>query len=89
MTDKEFKKAIRVIGMLSVVPDFICVTVILLECNKKTCGKFPHVSLKSVAEVFAVAGDDFFVPVEGILSVTVVGTIAFVVRIDINEAVAL
>ena len=47
------------------------------------------VSVEKSAQVFAVGGNDLFVPVERIFSVAVIGAVAFVVGIDVDETVAL
>lgn len=47
------------------------------------------VSVEKSAQVFAIGGNDLFVPVERIFSVAVIGAVAFVVGIDVDETVAL
>ena len=44
---------------------------------------------QKLCQVFAIGCDDFFVLVKRILLQTFIGSVSFIVRIDIDEAIAL
>ena len=56
--------------------------------RKRRVQKSPAYCRASI-EYFTVGFNDFFIPIEGIFSITAETAVSFVVRIDIDETVAL